>query len=458
MTDSLIPDDEQRPPAADAPVGARMTGAAGGSEPRGEVAGGSWRLALLVLGTVALGVTAGKGWIVTLAALTVMIFLHELGHYLTAKWSGMKVTEFFLFFGPKLWSFRRGETEYGIKLIPVGAYVRIIGMNNLDECPPEDEPRTYRQQSFPKRLLVVSAGSLMHFLQAFVLFLVAFSWLGVPAYTEQAERLGGTVVEQTDWQIESIAPDSAAEAAGLLPGDRITSIDGEPVRVFTDVGPLLEGRVGDTLDLVVERGDRTLQLSAKIGHAPDDPDRALLGITREVPDLPPVTGSPVRSVIVAAEYTGSTITQTAASLAGFFSGGMGDFASKVIDGGDPGPTVGAPGGDPRPADERDENRLVSIYGVARIGASLSEVGMSPFLLLFAFVNIAIGVLNLIPLLPLDGGHAAVAIYERVRSIGGRRHMADVSRLLPLTYAVFMFLVLIGVSSIYLDIVDPIGLG
>jgi membrane-associated protease RseP (regulator of RpoE activity) len=110
------------------------------------------------------------------------------------------------------------------------------------------------------------------------------------------------------------------------------------------------------------------------------------------------------------------------------------------------------------ADEGDENRLVSIYGVARIGADMSEDGMAGFLLLLAFVNISIGVLNMIPLLPLDGGHAAIATYERLRSIGGRRHMADVSRLLPLTYAVFMFLVLIGASSIYLDIVDPIGVG
>jgi membrane-associated protease RseP (regulator of RpoE activity) len=96
--------------------------------------------------------------------------------------------------------------------------------------------------------------------------------------------------------------------------------------------------------------------------------------------------------------------------------------------------------------------------VARLGADLSEDGMAGFLLLLAFVNVSIGVLNMAPLLPLDGGHAAIAIYERIRSIGGRRHMADVSRLLPLTYAVFMALVLVGISAIYLDIVDPIGLG
>ena len=462
MTDSRMSDSEPSLPAPPPPpVSARMTGAAGGSEPRGEIAGGGWRLGLLVALTIALGVYAGKGWLLIIAAITVMIFLHELGHYLTAKWSGMKVTEFFLFFGPKIWSFRRGETEYGIKLIPVGAYVRIIGMNNLDETPPEDEARTFRQQSYPKRLLVVSAGSLMHFLQAFVLFLVAFSWLGVPAYTDEAQRLGAKV-DDTSWQIDGVADGSAAAAAGLRTGDRIISIDGDAVRTFSDVGPLIEDRVGDALPIVVDRGDTTVRLTATIGHAPDDPHHALLGITRERPDLPPVTGNPVRSAVVAGEYTAATIRDTVVSLGGFFTGGMGDFASSVAHGGDePGPAVSGSGsgsGGGRAADEGDEHRLVSIYGVARIGASMSEEGMSPFLLLLAFVNISIGVLNLIPLLPLDGGHAAIATYERIRSIGGRRHMADVSRLLPLTYAVFLFLVLIGASSIYLDIVDPIGLG
>lgn len=463
MTDSRIPENDQDPASRDtspAPVAARMTGAAGGSEPRGEIAGGGWRIAVLVAATVAFGLYAGKGWLLIIGAITVMIFLHELGHYLTAKWSGMKVTEFFLFFGPKLWSFRRGETEYGIKLIPVGAYVRIIGMNNLDPCPPEDESRTFRQQSFPKRLLVVSAGSLMHFLQAFVLFLVAFSWLGVPAYTAEAQRLGGGI-DDVHWSIDAISPDSAADAAGLRPGDRIVRLDGKAVRAFDDVGPLIADHIGDTIPVVVERGGTTVQLSATIGHAPGDPRHALLGITRRLPHLPPVTGSPVRSVVVAGEYTASTIKNTVVSLAGFFSGGMGDFASSVVEGGKHPAAVndgGGAAGTARPAAKGDEHRLVSIYGVARIGASMSAEGMSPFLLLLAFVNVSIGVLNLIPLLPLDGGHAAVAIYERIRSVGGRRHMADVSRLLPLTYAVFMFLVLLGVSSIYLDIVDPIGLG
>lgn len=458
MSDTRIPD---QPHAGEPPtpsVSARMTGAAGGSDPRGEIAGEGWRLALVIGVTVGFGLLAGKGWLLIIGALTVMIFLHELGHFITAKWSGMKVTEFFLFFGPKIWSFRRGETEYGIKLIPVGAYVRIIGMNNLDDTPPEDEPRTFRQQSYPKRLLVASAGSIMHVLQAFVLFLVVFSWLGVPAYTNEAQRLGATYVE-TDWTIDEVTPHSAADAAGIEVGDRIVSIDGKAVREFADVGGLIADRVGDELPVVVDRGGQQVELHATVGRRPDDPNRGLLGISHAPPDLPPVKGSPVRSVVVAGEETVATLRGTVVSLASFFTGGMGDFASNVVDGGSKaGPTVGATGGGGRTVDRGDENRLVSIYGVARIGAGMSKDGMAGFLLLLAFVNISIGVLNMVPLLPLDGGHAAVATYERIRSIGGRRHMADVSRLLPLTYAVFLFLVLIGVSSIYLDIVDPIGLG
>ena len=130
----------------------------------------------IAAGMVALGVFAGWSWVVIIGALTVMIFLHELGHFVTAKWAGMKVTEFcILGVGPKLWSTRRGETEYMIRAIPIAAYVRIVGMNNLDECDPADEPRTFRQQSFPKRVVVMSGGSFMHLVQALVLFFVVFA-------------------------------------------------------------------------------------------------------------------------------------------------------------------------------------------------------------------------------------------------------------------------------------------
>src|SRR4051812_39019235 len=115
---------------------------------------------------------------VFVVGLLVSVFLHETGHFVTARMTGMKATQFFLGFGPRLWSFKRGETEYGVRALPLGAFVRIIGMNNLDEVPPADEGRTYRQKSFPRRLLVISAGSLMHLLIAIVLLFAVYAIKG----------------------------------------------------------------------------------------------------------------------------------------------------------------------------------------------------------------------------------------------------------------------------------------
>ena len=108
----------------------------------------------------------------------ISVFLHEAGHFVTARMTGMKATQFFLGFGPRLWSFHRGETEYGVRALPLGAFVRIIGMNNMDEVPPADEARTYRQKSYPRRMLVISAGSLMHLLIAIVLLFGIYSTRG----------------------------------------------------------------------------------------------------------------------------------------------------------------------------------------------------------------------------------------------------------------------------------------
>ena len=130
-------------------------------------------------------------WFVFVVGVLISIFLHELGHFVTARWTGMKATQFFVGFGPRLWSFRRGETEYGVRALPLGAFVRIIGMNNIDEVPAVDEARTYRQQSYPKRLLVITAGSIMHMIIAILLLFIVYSIDG-----EQVERRGADINER----------------------------------------------------------------------------------------------------------------------------------------------------------------------------------------------------------------------------------------------------------------------
>ena len=147
---------------------------------------------------VALAVVTGYvDLLIVVVSIIVIVMLHELGHFLTAKRGGMKVTEYFVGFGPRLWSFRRGETEYGIKAMPLGGYVKIPGMTNLEEVDPADEGRLYRDQPFHSRLLVAVAGSAMHFLMAFVLLWVLLAFVGVPD-SEPGRRSRGSTGGRPD--------------------------------------------------------------------------------------------------------------------------------------------------------------------------------------------------------------------------------------------------------------------
>ena len=168
---------------------------------------------------IALGVSTGKAGVIVVLSLVAMLFLHELAHYLVAKKSGMKVTEFFIGFGPKIWSFRKGETEYGLKGIPAGAYVRVIGMNNLDPVEPEDERRTYRDSKFHQRLFLASAGSIMHFLIALILLYIVLVGNGIK-------------VDESEWTVKEILKNGPAEQMGVEAGDKIVSFNQFQVKII----------------------------------------------------------------------------------------------------------------------------------------------------------------------------------------------------------------------------------
>ena len=178
------------------------------------------RVLLLAGAAASLFLIGGLPVVVVVASILVILVLHELGHYLVARWCGMQVTEFFVGFGPRLWSFRRGETEYGIKAIPAGAYVRITGLNNLEAVDPMNEHRTYRAQSYPRRLAVMFAGSATHFLTAIVLLVVIFSVIGRP--------------DPHIWTVGQVVPGSAAEQMGVSAGDRVVSVAGIDTPDFDD--------------------------------------------------------------------------------------------------------------------------------------------------------------------------------------------------------------------------------
>ena len=273
----------------------------------------------------------------------VMIFLHELGHFVTAKWSGMKVTEFFIGFGPASGrSPRRPPT--GSRSSSAVSYVRIVGMNNLDEADLADEPRNHRQQSFPKRLLVVSAGSIMHLLQAFVLLVVLLGVVGVPGGTPTGD------VTPVAWDVSEITPDSAAEDAGLRDGDRIVAVDGEQASSsFDNLSEALAGHeVGDEVDFTIERDGETQTVPAELQPRPEGKQAAkaspFLGVKSSVDYLTERTGA--GSAIVSAPGEMVTFMREAVgAMAELFSpSGLGDFADNVSIAGEEAPERDTGGG------------------------------------------------------------------------------------------------------------------
>ena len=145
---------------------------------------------LLFSGVLAmLWMFAGTAWMVVIGVVAGVLFMHELGHYLAARWAGMQVTEFFVGFGPRIWSFQRGETRYGVKAIWAGAYVRITGMSSAEGVPAEDEARAFRAKSYPKKLIVLVAGPATHFVLALVLLFAALSIDGGSGQDRRADHL-----------------------------------------------------------------------------------------------------------------------------------------------------------------------------------------------------------------------------------------------------------------------------
>jgi membrane-associated protease RseP (regulator of RpoE activity) len=358
----------------------------------------------------------------------ISVFLHETGHFVTARLTGMKATQFFLGFGPRLWSFKRGETEYGVRALPIGAFVRIIGMNNLDEVPPQDEGRSYRQQTFPRRLLVISAGSLMHLLIAVVLL-----------FTIYAAK--GEAVEVPGAAVQAVQINGPAAVAGIKAGDVILSIDGTAVNNADDLGTAVRSHhPGDGATVVLERSGSRQTVDVGLGANTDKQDpnfgAALLGVSSHG-----ATAWQQKSIGAAAL---SSVTDVF-PLAWENAQGL----VKVLN---PVNIV-----DHLTGDNQDlATRPTTVVGVTQVSGAVGDSeGIFGILFILAALNIFIAVFNMLPLLPLDGGHAAIAVYERSRERNGKRYFADVSKLMPLAMGVIVVLALLFMSGLYLDIARPL---
>ena len=391
---------------------------------------GGWRgaagVAAIVLLFAWIGLLNGW-WLVFAVGVLVSIFLHEVGHFATARWTGMKATQFFIGFGPRLWSFRRGETEYGVRAIPAGAFVRIIGMNSMDDVDPAEEDRTYRSKSYPRRLLVISAGSIMHMLIAIGLLFTVYA-------------VDGEVVDGDGVYIADVEPTGPAWAAGLRDGDVILAVDGVELTSNGQLGESVRANEpGDVLDLTVLRNGETVTMPVGLGANTVEGD--------------PRFGMPYIGVTSGAHIeehsTGSAAVNAVTDIFPV-SWEMTKGAIKVLN---PVNIVTHLAG----TNDDLETRPTTLLGAGSLSDDVGESqGVIGILYFLAVLNVFVGVFNMFPLLPLDGGHAAIATYERLRERKGQRYYADVATMLPFAMAVMTVLLLLFMSGLYLDITDPVG--
>ena len=359
------------------------------------------------------------GGIATALAIIFFVTAHEAGHFLAAKGVGMKATEFFFGFGPKIWSTRRGETEYGVKAFPLGGYVRIIGMNPLEEVAPEDMGRTYREKKFWEKSVVVLCGVGANFLLAFLLFYGLSVSNGIP---------GGVIPV-----VGEFVDDSPAAVAGLRVGDRILTINETPVTGWESVPLALQEYGPGPASLTIERDGRTMVVTVSLGENPTDPTIGYLGV-RPLIEIQEV--GPFEGIGVAGGMVGSGISNTFGAL-----GQMIKPSSLLA-------YLGVLTGN---TDVPDEIRPVSPIGIVAIGSQTTSLAF--FLGMMAYVNVILATINLLPLFPLDGGHFAVALYEK---LSGRQ--ANMKRLMPVAATVIGLFIFLGLVAMILDVANPIRLG
>ncbi len=392
------------------------------------------------------------GWVIFLVALLFSVMLHETGHFVMAKKFGMKATRYFVGFGPTLWSIRRGETEYGIKALPVGGFVKIVGMHSLDDVDdPADEPRSFRRHPAWERIVVLCAGSFMHFVLAFLLIFGLA--LGIGISNDTTTQLGtvstcapANTTQLSNGTCTASDPSSPAKLAGLRVGDQVTAFNGKPMSNWNQLGDAIrKAPASSTATITVERDGKPLTLHATLASV-SGRSGAYLGIA---PAVVFQTVNPIRAV----QYAGSAFGQVvvgSVKAVGALPGALPKLFSK-----DRANTAAG--------------QVSSVVGAAEAtGAAVAaDVGwqykVSFVLLLIASLNIFVGAFNLLPLLPLDGGHVAVIVWERIRAwfarLRGRPDpgLVDMAKVLPVSFSIFMVLMFFGVALILADIVNPVNI-
>lgn len=389
------------------------------------------------------------------------VAVHEFGHMLTAKGFGMRVRRYFIGFGPKIWSFRRGETEYGLKAIPAGGFCDIAGMTSLDEVTPDEAPKAMWKFSAWKRVVVLASGPFSHFVIGFVILYVMALLSGIPnfQYTPVVQQFGqcaqnrtvdaqGNTLSYSPCPAGSVSP---AQAGGMQAGDKIASIGGKSVNTWDDVLADVKQAHGPT-QIVVDRGGRQVTLTVDVANT------TVTGPGAN--GQPAVTHQGALGVLISNYFHYNPVTafggaaSNSAAIFGSIWHGITMLPEKV-------PALfKAIGGAPR-----DQNTPISVVGASRLGGQFVSFDLWPWFWFFlAMVNFGLGVFNLLPLLPLDGGHILVTVYERVRNLlrrlFGRQAggPVDYTKLIPVTLLVVALGGMYMVVAVIADIVNPIRIG
>ena len=428
--------------------------------------------------------------LVVIVVLLLSIGLHEIGHMVPAKRFGVRVSHYMVGFGPTLWSRTRGETEYGLKAIPLGGYVRLVGMYppadavgnppartwvgrlasdarqvSAEEIRPGEDARAFYHLSTPKKLVVMLGGPVMNLFIAIFLMAVVLVGIGIPTLTTNLTSVSQCVIPaDEDPGRGCTAADEAAPAAaaGIQPGDVVVSYDGTDITSWDQLSVLIRASDAEPIPVVVERDGELVDLTVTpvvaerqavdpatneyVVDGSGDPVMEPVGFLGITPSREMVR-QPLLSV---PESVASTTWQTITVVA--------TLPSRVVD------LVQSQVNDT----PRDENSIIGVVGIGRFAGEIAsadglewQVKVAIVLQMLAALNIALFVFNLIPLPPLDGGHVAAALWE-----GARRQVArlrglprpgpfDSAKLVPLAYSVFVVLGAVGLLLIYADIVNPV---
>ncbi len=362
--------------------------------------------------------------------LLVVILVHELGHYVVARAFGFKVKEYFVGFGPRIWSTWRGGIEYGVKALPLGGYVKIAGMNPYEPVAPGDEAGAYGSKPIWQRALVIFAGPASHALVAAVLFTIVFTVWGDVAESPAAQLREPPVVGEVTQQVGDVR--SPASLAGVRAGDRIVSVDGHPIATWGDLVEYVQGRPGTPIDFGLERDGRQLDISVTPAALDVEGHRiGRIGVLREVRRLPLF-----EAVLTGSGRVGTSVWDSFRQLGQVFGPrGVGRTFGRLFS------------GSPRQATDP-----TSVVGIGQVAASTGDVGAWGLLLyLLAVVTVFVGLVNLVPLPPFDGGHLIVLLVERVRG-----KPVDMRRLIPVSAVVMAFLIAFVLATVVNDITDPIA--